>query len=968
MAKESITVTENEQMTMETLQDNITNETDTHSFEAVSSAEYIDPDSIHFDKESEPINVAINRGDTFESESLHLGETIQAIANHSKQLEKSIKYVSRYAVVTGGDDGTEGIQLAYDKERSKQKSALLDHLFDLQKRPYEYRIDVNEGNSTKSYYLGTDSLDKIGAYRIYSYHDDKYAKLLRSTTQSTLASIELRRQFRINNSRLVTYRNLYIHNDDFNYEGITNPYLLQILQERRKDHRVQNIVASIQEEQDQIVHAPSSTSMIIQGCAGSGKTMIMMQRLSRLQNYLKTVNAYDVVIITPSDQYKIFMRALTEGLAIQRMLQNTIEQYYNWILSSYNKDFALKIDTLQPDTDGNLRYAQYIYSDRFKEILCDDLPNEFMKTRTCLEELISISSSLNIPTLTPADKVPDNQLWEEIQKISKLVSDRLHDRSEEIDQKTEQLNKSRIRIQDIERTSFLQASDALRFYREYAAEEALHLLRSEIERSALPSKLHDAVLHYSNIDLNSSTDKDLLEIVKLAELANIHISEETAHNLDESEQKLKNLRKEFDALLAKEKELEIEISGLNTNNWFTSLLSRFNELQDHIKEQSPLNIYRKLYQKTTDPILAEMDIKRSNRYHKYDLYARLLFCRSYYSKPLDLHSFICIDEGQDLSLNEYHLLKDLCGTRSIFNVYGDTHQTLHTEIGIHNWDELSVLLKARMYILEENYRNTNEIIRWCNREFKLKIREMGIKGPEVRTAALMYAIVYEFRHKGNSERWALIIPETMNNRNYYNQIKKSVSPNIVSLNKITNDAIALVHVQDIKGFEFEKVFCLSDGMAVNEKYVAYTRALQELVLVYQEKTNFSKKSTDTKTENSLQIGQVETGAVNKPTVVEIRPEELKIQDLFGEYRLRICAGYINLGQFQEYEMIIYTGKLKKISPKTGAHAAKFEYENIKNGKKRIVSFNYSHEARKIYIPREDYMHHSSVLDTVFHIS
>ena len=39
----------------------------------------------------------------------------------------------------------------------------------------------------------------------------------------------------------------------------------------------------------------------------------------------------------------------------------------------------------------------------------------------------------------------------------------------------------------------------------------------------------------------------------------------------------------------------------------------------------------------------------------------------------------------------------------------------------------------------------------------------------------------------------------------------------------------------VKGIEFAKVFVVSTRMSKNEKYIAYTRALSELVIVVDEK-------------------------------------------------------------------------------------------------------------------------------------
>ena len=46
-----------------------------------------------------------------------------------------------------------------------------------------------------------------------------------------------------------------------------------------------------------------------------------------------------------------------------------------------------------------------------------------------------------------------------------------------------------------------------------------------------------------------------------------------------------------------------------------------------------------------------------------------------------------------------------------------------------------------------------------------------------------------------------------------------------------NGFIALMYVDEVKGIEFDKAYVVGNKMSRNEKYIAYTRALSELILV-----------------------------------------------------------------------------------------------------------------------------------------
>ena len=43
-----------------------------------------------------------------------------------------------------------------------------------------------------------------------------------------------------------------------------------------------------------------------------------------------------------------------------------------------------------------------------------------------------------------------------------------------------------------------------------------------------------------------------------------------------------------------------------------------------------------------------------------------------------------------------------------------------------------------------------------------------------------------------------------------------------------------MYVDEVKGIEFDKVYVIPNNMSRNEKYIAYTRALSELIVVIDE--------------------------------------------------------------------------------------------------------------------------------------
>ena len=44
--------------------------------------------------------------------------------------------------------------------------------------------------------------------------------------------------------------------------------------------------------------------------------------------------------------------------------------------------------------------------------------------------------------------------------------------------------------------------------------------------------------------------------------------------------------------------------------------------------------------------------------------------------------------------------------------------------------------------------------------------------------------------------------------------------------------ISIMYIDEVKGIEFDKVYAVDSGMDNNERYIAYTRALDNLSIVH----------------------------------------------------------------------------------------------------------------------------------------
>ena len=104
----------------------------------------------------------------------------------------------------------------------------------------------------------------------------------------------LRRSLEIKRSRLMDCHTDYDAMTISLKGDVIDPFLLTVLKDKRRQYRMTNIIRSIQENQNMIIRRPRNESFVVQGCAGSGKTMILLHRLSYLMFNNKSMNLFKV--------------------------------------------------------------------------------------------------------------------------------------------------------------------------------------------------------------------------------------------------------------------------------------------------------------------------------------------------------------------------------------------------------------------------------------------------------------------------------------------------------------------------------------------------------------------------------------------------------------------------------------------------------------------------------------------------
>ncbi len=240
--------------------------------------------------------------------------------------------------------------------------------------PYFARMDLQDDKEGyNSYYIGKRGDEGLEIV-------DWRAPLARKYYQKSRTSFKindydykliLRRALRTKNGKVLDMKNEYLSVKDYltpeeiggrDESVIFDPFLKEILESRKEKREITDIIETIQEKQYEIITLPERAEFVLQGVAGSGKTMIMLHRLSYILYNNEKLRPSDILVITPSDSFNAFIDELAAILELEKVKTSTLDSYFLNLLKNAGIDIADRIDYSQPVPPELL---SYIYSDKF---------------------------------------------------------------------------------------------------------------------------------------------------------------------------------------------------------------------------------------------------------------------------------------------------------------------------------------------------------------------------------------------------------------------------------------------------------------------------------------------------------------------------------------------------------------------------------------------------------------------------
>ena len=820
----------------------------------------------------------ITSGEVFNLEKKHLGNLERGIAGEIASIQHSSDYVNPYAV-GDYDDGN----LSFAKSHSKQKyGQRLEDLTGYINKPYSYRVDISCDDDTETFYIGASDIVLDNGKKVISVNSELGYELINYQTITVKRNgkdynIKLSRQFDIENAALYGYVNLRTDEDIIFKSGITDPFLVRVLNLRKRQHNLTDIFVTIQENQNKIVNSDFRKNIIVQGCAGSGKTMVLLHRLSALKyrnNYFDFSSK--AMILTPNEQFSLHIKGLAEGLQIGNIHRVSVEQYYIDMLMQYDKVFKPENKT-SSEMFVRQDYVDYIYSDQFRQDFDDAYDKVMAERNTLIDALNSLTEAMRqeqrIISLEDDSKVI-LQLKNAVEMMSGIVQrqDQVVDAAkEELEKHITRKNFLEKRIPETQQFASGIVKETLsRVYAKIATymkekEEAISEFENQLQnlteeqlkvqkafnpfgKRAKLEQLENDIMKQKDVISKAKkqldAEKEIFselqdektdeEIVSWMRLVAQYIKsvQEDVRLCNNTKEEFINYSQEFSEIDQLIDDAEKKYNDVQENQYPDDVKRMIKYLNEKVGEYGILETYQMVFDEAVHKFKEENDVKNINgKYHRYDFYAQLLFAMKFFKRVYGTLEFMCIDEGQDLAVNEYRLIYELNQKNVIYNIFGDTNQLMKPGRGIDDWTSLDKEFSAQMFTLNENYRNTNQITKFCNSSFGMDVLQTGVDGPSVREIPRRDLEKELADLNVTTERIAILVPRGVQKKKY---IDTDILPKDIAKlvgDNMDNGYIAVMYVDEVKGIEFDKVFVVGNKMTRNEKYIAYTRALSELILV-----------------------------------------------------------------------------------------------------------------------------------------
>ena len=245
-------------------------------------------------------------------------------------------------------------------------------LNELEKNTHFGRMDLtlNEDNHTENLvmYIGEKSINKGIENLVYDWRSPVGNLYYMSNQEDykykdTIYNLNLKRQIDISNSKINNIYDTFVRGRNLN---VTDDFLMKVLNDKKNRNEFVDIIKTIQSNQNSIIRDELNTNSIVQGVAGSGKTVVLLHRLSYLLYNYPEMDRNKLLFITPSTIFKSKLSNINRSLSLTTIKMITMEDYYLEKINYYLP--SIKINRVEKD-NFKINMLEFIYSKDYPNYL-----------------------------------------------------------------------------------------------------------------------------------------------------------------------------------------------------------------------------------------------------------------------------------------------------------------------------------------------------------------------------------------------------------------------------------------------------------------------------------------------------------------------------------------------------------------------------------------------------------------------
>lgn len=723
------------------------------------------------------------------------------------------------------------------KDRCDKTRNEINKIQTISESPYFGHMYLYEDEEDEDIFIGESSITNSSGTNIVYDWRSPVCSLFYANQQSKKHNgydfvVKFKRQIEIKNRKINKCIETYNDNKD---KVITDSFLKEVLREKKNNSEFTDIIKTIQEKQNEIIRNDIDRNIICQGVAGSGKTVIIIHRISYLLFNHPKIRPDEFLFIAPNDNFKSELNQLNRKLEIDKIRLITLYEYYiekfNVFLNmSETEKYKLTNVINDSNIDIQKEYSYETLNNKYS-LIADDM------LRNINELKIKYNITYNDIELSLIDKY---------KKVYSFLSDRVRIYSENINKIKNNfkqiLENQSFLPYDIEYNSnlkntidnFLQETTSNKIQLENKLkniEQQYNMKNNLIFKffgKDIRTELENLKLKINNLNnLITLNDNKLFFINNISKFYNNLVKLDNHIKIaDDYKWKLLNFINRFTYYISNNNDFikdNIKLSNITNNiseiNECVEILIKMNYSEDNnnlkfvYNSMIPRNVITSCFEK-----ICIGNYKLNTNFSNKSIYRIDIFTILYileklgYSKQSS-YRYLYIDEAQDYNDVEIELVKKY-EQQSILNIFGDYKQNIsNNSLLRNNWNNLKDIIKNNFdyYELNENYRNTTNVVEYCNKTLQLNMMAIGIDGKDVQV-------------------------------NYFNNIDdvilKAKMTNAIIITKnnhyleyIANDnQVKAYDIVSVKGLEFPNVVVIDDGFTPNEKYVAFTRSLGTLII------------------------------------------------------------------------------------------------------------------------------------------